>query len=58
MKPWVCGGCSTRWALKLTRCPRCHGIKFHQVGTVPPAEAPDEPPKMKPATRRPTRAGA
>jgi len=35
MALWVCsgGGCGTAYSLRLSRCPRCHGIKFVEDST-------------------------
>lgn len=35
MALWVCEGCTTKYAVGLVRCPRCHSTDFHEDGTMP-----------------------
>lgn len=32
MALWVCAECTTKYAVGLSRCPRCHGTEFHEEG--------------------------
>jgi hypothetical protein len=41
MALWVCsgeGGCGTKYAVGLSRCPRCHNTEFHEDGAEPVAK--------------------
>lgn len=35
MALWVCLGCTTKYAVGLSRCPRCHGTDFEEEGAMP-----------------------
>ncbi|WP_424891792.1 hypothetical protein [Streptomyces sp. XH2] len=61
MTLWTCDECTTKYAVGLFRCPRCHSTAFHEEGSMPKiarhvgatnagaASAP-EPPEAAPAT--------
>lgn len=51
MALWVCEGCSTKYAVGLSRCPRCHSSEFYEEGAMPkitrhggPSDATANPP--------------
>lgn len=35
MALWVCEGCTTKYAVGLSRCPRCLSTDFHEEGSMP-----------------------
>jgi len=35
MALWVCDDCTTKYAVGLSRCPRCHSESFHEDGEMP-----------------------
>lgn len=46
---WGCMSCATRYALKLVRCPRCHGREFTRDVVVLPPPVVEE--AVRPAKR-------
>src|SRR5690349_7964990 len=41
MTLWVCTGCTTKYAVGLSRCPRCHGTDFVEDGQPMPKNTVD-----------------
>lgn len=35
MALWICEGCTTKYAVGLHRCPRCHSTDFHEEDSMP-----------------------
>lgn len=49
---WGCTSCATRYVLKLTRCPRCHGVEFTRGEVILP------PPVVEPKPAKRAKAEA